>query len=66
MACACGPVTNRTPAGTPDAAVALKPVRTARVVPSAALSPFGNNSIRAVSDAPSVRTNLVEKLVGAE
>jgi len=66
VAVAPGPATSDTPLGRPEVAVVLKPIRTAFVVPSKTLSPSGNSSIRAVSDAPSVRTNLVEKSVGAE
>lgn len=65
-AVALGPATSVTPVGSPEAAVVLNPLRTALVVPSNARSALGKRSIRCVSAAPSVRTNLVEKSVGAE
>ena len=60
-----GPATNVTPVGVPEAAVVLKPVSVVLVVPSKTLSPLGNKSIRWVSAAPSVRTKLGLKSVGA-
>ena len=66
VAVAPGPATNVTPAGRPDAAVVLKPVSTAVLVPSKTRLTVGNNSIRWVIAAPSVNTNSVEKSVGAE
>jgi hypothetical protein len=65
VALACGPATSVTPVGSPEAVVVLNPVSTALAVPSAILSPLGKSSIRWVSEAPSVRTKLVEKSVGA-
>jgi len=66
VAVAPGPATSVTPLGSPEVAVVLNPVRTALVVPSNVLSPFGNKSMRCFNAAPSVRTNFVEKSVGAE
>ena len=66
IAVALGPATSVTPLGTPDVVVVLNPERTALVVPLNTLSPFGNNNIRCFSAAPSVKTNFVEKSVGAE
>ena len=65
-AVASGAATNVTPAGTPEIAVVLKPVRTALFVPSKVLLAVGKSSIRCVIAAPSVNVNLVEKSVGAE
>jgi hypothetical protein len=65
VAVAPGPATRVTPLGTPEAAVLLKPLRTVLVVPSKDRLPFGKSSMRWVSEAPSVRTNRVEKSVGA-
>ena len=61
-----GPATSVTPVGSPEAAVVLKPVSIALFVPSKALLTVGKSNIRCVIAAPSVKTNFVEKSVGAE
>jgi len=58
------PATRETPAGVPDVAVVLNPLRTAALVPSATFCAVGKSSMRCVIAAPSVRTNSVEKSVG--
>ena len=60
------PATNVAPSGSPDAAVVLKPVRIALFVPSNVLLTVGKSNMRCVIAAPSVKTNFVEKSVGAE
>ena len=66
VANAVGPATSVTPVGSPDVAVVLNPLSTALVLPSKTLVLLGNNNICCVKAAPSVKTNLVEKSVGAE
>ena len=60
LAVAPGPANRLTPVGRPDAVVVRKPVSVVAVVPSKTRPPSGNNNMRWVRVAPSVRTKWIE------